>query len=635
LAIGDQYVRTQLTPNGAPIPALTTPIDPTKITPEQADKVRETLVDSVQFSRVWLDSELWEKQEEILRSIDTNRKTAVRACHSSGKTFVAALATLHFLARWEEAIVITTAPTKNQVEKLLWAEIHSAVGRSKYPFPKPILTQLKIGPKRYALGFTTNIEHQDEGVKFQGFHAKNILVILDEAPGVATKIWKAIEGLMASGNVRLLAIGNPTIVGGDFYNAFHSDREFWDAKLTISAFDTPNLLGITPAQLIKMTPDELDYCPVPHLISRRWVYQMIKSLGMSNPFVQSRVFGEFPEQAEDSLIFLSWLDQASNREVDKDKVWEQLKAGKIKASAGIDVAGPGEDETTLCIRAGNDIMLLKAWPDPDPRGELIQELMPFKPYLDNVNVDSAGIGYYLARHLEDEGYPVSDVNVGESPEDKEHFFLLKAELYWGLRLRFEEGDVNGLDDDVAKGQLTTIRWKPNPRGQTVIESKADAKARGIKSPDRAEGVMLAFAKSGMHGLIELWGQDAEKIKDEEQRQEARIKEAHSAIQPEHNLDPSERSTELANLQKNDAGGWIEKMAIRDKEERDKNKEALQAKTGIKSLGKVTTSKEQPDVCPRCPNKFLSQYADNSWKCNACGASGVGMTIKVGSDLIPI
>lgn len=617
-----ENVRARLTPTNPPPSSLNTPtIDPSKLTAEQSQKVRETLIDPVQFSKVWLDSIPWEKQEEILRSIDTKRKTAVKACHSSGKTFIAALATLHFLARWEEAIVITTAPTKNQVEKLLWAEIHAAVGRSKYPFPKPILTQLKIGPKRYALGFTTNIEHQDEGVKFQGFHAKNILVILDEAPGVVPKIWKAIEGLMASGNVRLLAIGNPTIVGGDFYNAFHSDREFWDAKITISAFDTPNLQGLTPTQLIKMTPDELDISPVPHLISRRWVYQMIRSLGINNPFVQSRVFGEFPEQAEDSLLFLSWLDQASNREVDREKVWAKLRDGKAKASAGIDVAGPGEDETTLCIRVESDIMLLEAWPDPDPRGELIQRLMPYKDYLENVNVDSAGIGYYLARHLEDEGYPVSDVNVGESPEDKEHFFLLKAELYWGLRLRFEAGDVNGLDDDVAKGQLTTIRWKPNPRGQTVIESKADAKARGIKSPDRAEGIMLAFAKSGLHGLIEMWGQDAEKIK--KAREE---KERKSGLTPTEIINSVDREKELSDLQK-DSGGWIEKMAT--------NKEELQSKTGIKSLGKVMTSKQQPDVCPRCPNKFLSQYADNSWKCNACGATGIGNAVYVGSDLMPL
>ena len=47
---------------------------------------------------------------------------------------------------------------------------------------------------------------------------------------------------------------------------------------------------------------------------------------------------------------------------------------------------------------------------------------------------------------------------------------LKAELYWGLRQRFEAGDVAGLVDETTY-QATTIRYKHNARGQVVIESK--------------------------------------------------------------------------------------------------------------------------------------------------------------------
>jgi hypothetical protein len=46
---------------------------------------------------------------------------------------------------------------------------------------------------------------------------------------------------------------------------------------------------------------------------------------------------------------------------------------------------------------------------------------------------------------------------------------------------------------LAVSQLSSIRWKSNLRGKIVIESKDELKKRGIKSPDRAEAVMLAFA----------------------------------------------------------------------------------------------------------------------------------------------
>jgi hypothetical protein len=36
----------------------------------------------------------------------------------------------------------------------------------------------------------------------------------DEAPGIRAEIWDAIEGARASGNVRLLALGNPREVDG-------------------------------------------------------------------------------------------------------------------------------------------------------------------------------------------------------------------------------------------------------------------------------------------------------------------------------------------------------------------------------------------------------------------------------------
>ena len=52
--------------------------------------------------------------------------------------------------------------------------------------------------------------------------------------------------------------------------------------------------------------------------------------------------------------------------------------------------------------------------------------------------------------------------------------------------------MSGLLDEKTIGQLAGIRYKHNARGQIQIESKDDARKRGVKSPDRAEAVMLAY-----------------------------------------------------------------------------------------------------------------------------------------------
>ena len=439
----------------------------------------EQMRDPVEFSRLAFGHNHWGVQAEILQSVARNRRTAVKACHSSGKTFCAADAVLWWITAHPDGIAVTTAPTWTQVEKLLWGEIRKSVAVSRIPYPTPQKTQLDLGPNRYAIGLSTN-----EGVRFQGWHGK-ILVVIDEAPGVRPEIYEAIEGIRAGGDVRILALGNPTTASGPFYDAFTANREGW-SLFTISAFDTPNLAGLDLESLLALSEDELDQNVRPYLTTRRWVKEKHREWGPGHPLWESRVLGNFPRQSQDALISLTWLEAAQRRELRPDQ-------DQLPFTAGIDVAGPGEDETVLVVRQGSNVVEMVAFPHQDPRGELISALWPYQSRLESVNVDSAGIGWYLAQHLA-ESFPVQAVNVGSASSDSERYVNLKAEVYWGLRMRFEAGDVAGITDEKTIAQLSSLRYSHNARGQVVIESKEEARKRGVKSPDRAEAVMLAFAQ---------------------------------------------------------------------------------------------------------------------------------------------
>src|SRR5580693_3750343 len=251
---------------------------------------RNTIEDPSRFVKAILGDNIWFKQHEILQSVAKFSRTAVKACHASGKTFIGALAVLWWITRHQEGIAVTTAPTWTQVERLLWGEIQSAVYRAKIAYPKPAATSLRLGPDRYAIGLATN-----EGVRFQGFHG-DVLIVLDEAPGVLPPIYEAIEGIRAGGNVRVLALGNPVISSGPFYDAFTANREGWNL-ITISAFDTPNLEGITLEQLLKMSEEELDRNPCPYLTSRRWIKEKYYEWGPGHALWESRVLGNFPLQS--------------------------------------------------------------------------------------------------------------------------------------------------------------------------------------------------------------------------------------------------------------------------------------------------------------------------------------------------
>lgn len=411
-------------------------------------------------------------------------RVAVKACHASAKTFTAAEIVLWWVAA-VRGIAITTAPTWPQVEKLLWGEIHKAHGSARLPLGGQLnAVEWRLAPDVYAMGLST-----DQGVRFQGFHG-TVLVVLDEAPGVRPDIFEAIEGIRAGGDVRLLMLGNPTTASGPFYDAFGRDRGSW-RTFTIDAMDTPNLAGTSLAELRAIPyPDgtddpALDVAPRPYLVTRRWIWEKLHEWGEASPLWQSRVRGRFPEQSEDALISLAWLEAAAlPAEADPSRTWV----------AGVDVAGPGEDETVLCLRRGPEIAAIAAWSVPDPMGSLVAAMAPYRGEGLTVNIDSIGIGYHLAHRLRDAGYDVREVNVGERAADPEKYANLKAELYWGLRQRFEAGSIRGLADDLAVSQLAGVRYGHNARGQVVIESKESARKRGVKSPDRAEAVMLAFAR---------------------------------------------------------------------------------------------------------------------------------------------
>lgn len=451
--------------------------------PKEATEVtvtKQVIDDPVAFSRAILKTDLWQTQIDIMNAIKTRRRVAVKACHASGKTYIAGRATLWWLARYPEGIVITTAPGWGQVERVLWGEIRSAVHRSKQFWPRDaqlLRTEFRISEGNYAVGFST-----DEGVRFQGYHGR-ILVIIDEAAGVHPQIWEAIEGIRAGGHVTVLALANPTVPGGNFYDAFRSDS--W-TTFTISAFDTPNLAGLTLEQLLAMPDEDLDINERDYLVSRRWVKEKYQEWGPDSPQWQARVMGEFPEQDSSSLFALSHLEWA-RREPKEDS------GGTVYA--GLDVAGEGSNRSVLVIREGGSILKTLSWSLPDPKLHVLAALEPYQERLGAVVVDASGMGYHLVMRLREAGIPTVGIRGEVAPNSPEIFLNKRAELYFKLRTWFEHHRITGLSNEAMYKQLSLIRTRPaeQVRGRLAIESKEEMKRRGVESPDFADALVLACA----------------------------------------------------------------------------------------------------------------------------------------------
>jgi len=475
--------------------------------PATRRKVRETIHDPAKFSKHWLKRKIWQRQIDIAISVRDNPLTAVKGCHASGKTFLASGLPLWWITRYQRAKALNTAPTLRQV-KAFWNEIAIARQNSnlKTILPEPTTSGLKINDERFAIGASSS-----RGVNMQGLHSENVLIIVDESPGVPTDIWDAIEGIRAGGNVHVLILGNPVIPTGAFFDAFHRHRNIYNC-ISISAFDTPNLQDettgqpLTIEQLLTMSEDRLDYVPYPALITRRWVKERYQVWGPSHPKYLSRVLAQFPTQADNAVFALQWIENAKREPTER----ELELAKRLQIQVGIDVAGAGSDETVLCARVGGMIIGLLVWPDPDPRGAVVKVLQGLRRHptyrLGMVVVDTVGIGYNFALHLADQGFNVFGFKAGARAVDAAQYANAKAEATWLCREYFKRGEISGLGflttaagltipEEETEAQLSTMLYRETSRGLTEIIPKDEMlKDHGVPSPDRAEAVIMAFMR---------------------------------------------------------------------------------------------------------------------------------------------
>jgi len=269
------------------------------------------------FCKNILDVNLWQVQNNIIESVFANSKTSVRSCNATGKSYMSAQLLLSFLYLNNPSIILTTAPTFRQVKSLIFSEVRQSFNRANNMFEEPLggeippkAPELYINEKWYALGIPSS-----EPDRMQGFHENAILIIMDESSGIDVEIYEAALGILTSENAHLLLIGNPLRTSGFFYDSFRSNAF---NTFSISAYDTPNFtqFGIKEENILDGSWKNLvgsSDLPIPNLITPQWVEEIASEWGIESSVYKVRVLGEFPDQGNDTLIPLSWIEKAMEK----------------------------------------------------------------------------------------------------------------------------------------------------------------------------------------------------------------------------------------------------------------------------------------------------------------------------------
>ena len=425
--------------------------------------------DANRFVKKILRAEPDSWQEDVLKSLSKSARVAVRSGHGVGKSCLEAWAVLWFLMTRPYCKVICTAPTIQQLYKVLWSELAKWLQRSEllkelFEWQKTQVVFRGDSARWFAAARTAS-----KPENLAGFHEESILFVLDEASGISDEIFEAVEGALTTRDAKLLLCGNPTKNSGFFKRAFFEDRELYET------------FKVSSAESARVT--------------KEYAERLIRQYGADSDVVRVRVFGEFPKAQADGLIPLELVEAAMAR--------EPVFNGDL--AMGVDVARFGDDLTVLVARVGDSVALIKHWSHADlmtTSGRIIRAakelLNKYKARSISIRVDDSGLGGGVTDRLKE---LVAEQNLpaqikpclnNAKPRDSKYANFV-TEAYFALKERFEQGNITLPRDDALSAELTLRRFSVNSSDKIILERKEDFKRRLKRSPDRADALSLCFA----------------------------------------------------------------------------------------------------------------------------------------------
>jgi hypothetical protein len=464
----------------------------------------DLLLDPLAFQQVcWPNMVLYDKQVEILRSVQNNVDTIVRAGNKLGKDFIAGFVLVWFFCSRSPCRIIVTSASESQLRGVLWGEMNNFIHTSVYQLPIEVLNteayQInKAGerePKSYIKAIvpddpeTMTGHHLDKGPHGE----PRTLFMADEASSLNSMNY---DMAVTWRHVSLL-IGNPL----DCQNQFRKfSREgdlprpsgvgFVRKTFRIKAEDSPNVqralelksrgLPIDNKIIVRGILDYDDY------VERRSTWDPIRQC--------QGLDGEFYEGAENLLFPPSWLNRAEEKSRSRP-YWKTRRADLIR-SMGIDTAEGGDSTVWVIADALGMIFLLskKTKDTSIIAGETLRLMREYEVEPENVMFDRGGGGKQHADYLRQQGYDVRTVSFGETVDDnipsraddevKDKDQKERKRIYKNRRAEMYHSLSMSLDPDL------------NPDGFAISEKSVELRRQLAPLPKKYdnEGVMYMIPK---------------------------------------------------------------------------------------------------------------------------------------------
>lgn len=258
-----------------------------------------------------------------------NEIVAIVTGNGVGKShYVAATSLWHFYTR-PDSITINTAPAADVLTEAVWSKIIKFAELARYQLPFKYVSSPKH-KMSFSTTWTLSGISTNKIEKGSGRHCEHLLVLADEASGISTEIFSALDSLNYS---KIVLTGNPIRTDGYFYEtAMRAQRGLVGyGFLQIASTDGPH--------------SHLERSPF-GLCDKSWLRKMENQYGRNTIWWSSHIEGKFPSANEDAIIPMWWLNNLA---------LAHKPFGPCRL--GIDLAtGSGGDKTVLAVRDDNGLV---------------------------------------------------------------------------------------------------------------------------------------------------------------------------------------------------------------------------------------------------------------------------------------
>lgn len=293
-------------------------------------------------------------------------------------------------------------------------------------------------------------------------------IVLDEVADMRPEIWAVIiRPALTDRQGWAIFIGTPkgTNLFSELYYRALRGEDGWKADLKRAA-DT----GVIPAEEIEKAKRE-----------------------MAPPQFAQEFECDFAAAVENVLLRLEDILAAQQRIVPDPEFEDEVRI------LGVDVARFGDDRTVMFKRQGRATFVPRVYRGLDTMqvaGESAAIIDDWHPAA--VFVDQTGVGGGVVDRLRQLGYEVIGVDSAGKPLTPGKYADRRAEM-WCLAAEWIcEGGGALIDDQELATELSAPTYWFDKNNHKRVESKKDLKARGLKSPDKADAFTLTFAAPVAH-----------------------------------------------------------------------------------------------------------------------------------------